>query len=169
MSVALHASLQISLRSPDLLNLLTVGVEVVYFHFITFKTHTTVGRTPLDEGSARRRELLRDNTNTHKRQTSMGFEPTIPASAGPQTYALDRAATGMGIPPNLNIKSPTYCSRLNPNIKVQPQIQQPRKFFPLLHPQSRFSITVPYSLPNVVSCLQLSFIRRTNEQETSAP
>jgi hypothetical protein len=33
------------------------------------------------------------------RQTSMpplGFEPTIPASARPQTYALDRAATGIG-------------------------------------------------------------------------
>jgi hypothetical protein len=33
------------------------------------------------------------------RQTPMppvGFEPTIPASARPQTYALDRAATGIG-------------------------------------------------------------------------
>jgi hypothetical protein len=27
----------------------------------------------------------------------VGFEPTIPASARPQTYALDRAATGIGI------------------------------------------------------------------------
>ena len=27
----------------------------------------------------------------------MGFEPTIPASERPQTYALDRAATGTGI------------------------------------------------------------------------
>jgi hypothetical protein len=26
----------------------------------------------------------------------VGFEPTIPASARPQTYALDRAATGIG-------------------------------------------------------------------------
>jgi hypothetical protein len=26
----------------------------------------------------------------------LGFEPTIPASARPQTYALDRAATGIG-------------------------------------------------------------------------
>jgi hypothetical protein len=25
------------------------------------------------------------------------FEPTIPASARPQTYALDRAATGIGL------------------------------------------------------------------------
>jgi hypothetical protein len=26
----------------------------------------------------------------------VGFDPTIPASARPQTYALDRAATGIG-------------------------------------------------------------------------
>jgi hypothetical protein len=27
----------------------------------------------------------------------VGFEPTIPASAWPQTYALDRAGTGIGV------------------------------------------------------------------------
>jgi hypothetical protein len=35
----------------------------------------------------------------YKTQTSMppvGFEPTIPASARPQKYDLDRAATGIG-------------------------------------------------------------------------
>jgi hypothetical protein len=35
---------------------------------------------------------------THKRQTSMsppGFETTVPGSEGPQTQALDRAATGI--------------------------------------------------------------------------
>ena len=40
--------------------------------------HTTVGRTPLDECSARRRELYLKAHNTHNRQTSMpvvGFEP----------------------------------------------------------------------------------------------
>jgi hypothetical protein len=34
----------------------------------------------------------------HKRQTSVpsvGFEPAIPATKLPQTYALDRAATGI--------------------------------------------------------------------------
>ena len=38
-----------------------------------------------------------DNTHTHNRQTSMtpvGFEPKISAGERPQTYALDRAATG---------------------------------------------------------------------------
>ena len=39
--------------------------------------------------------------NTHNRQTSMppvGFEPTISAGERPQNYALDRAATGTGLP-----------------------------------------------------------------------
>ena len=45
---------------------------------------TTVGRTPLDEWSARRRDLYLTTHNTHNRQTSMppvGFEPTILAAA----------------------------------------------------------------------------------------
>ena len=60
---------------------------------------TTVGRTPLDEWSARRRDLYLTTQNTHNRQTSMppvGFEPTISAGERPQTYALDHAATGTG-------------------------------------------------------------------------
>ena len=59
----------------------------------------TVGRTPLDEWSARRRDLYLTTHNTHNRQTSMpllGFEPTISAGERQQTYALDRAATGTG-------------------------------------------------------------------------
>jgi hypothetical protein len=42
-----------------------------------------------------------DNTTyKHKRQTSVSraeFEPAIPATKRPQNYALDRAATGIGI------------------------------------------------------------------------
>jgi hypothetical protein len=63
------------------------------------QTHTTVGRTPLDEGSALRRDLYLTTQTLYKRQTSMppvGFEPAIPASARPQTYALERAAIGIG-------------------------------------------------------------------------
>ena len=61
--------------------------------------HTTVGRTPLDKWSARRRDLYLTTHNTHNRQTSMppaGFEPAIPAGDRPQTHALDRSATGIG-------------------------------------------------------------------------
>ena len=61
--------------------------------------HTTVGRTPLDERSAHRRGLYLTTHSTHSRQISLppvGFEPAIPAGERPQTYALDRAATGTG-------------------------------------------------------------------------
>jgi len=73
--------------------------------FLWFLDHTqrriTVGWTPLDEWSARRRDLYLTTHNTHNRQTSMpphpaGFEHTISASERPQTFVLDRAATGAG-------------------------------------------------------------------------
>jgi len=61
--------------------------------------HTTVGRTPLDEWSARRRDLYLTTQNTHNRQTSTppaGYEPTISAGERPYTDALDCDATGIG-------------------------------------------------------------------------
>ena len=61
---------------------------------------TTVGRTPLDEWSARRRDLYLTTHNPHNRQTSMPpveFEPAIATGKRPQNYALARAATGTGI------------------------------------------------------------------------
>jgi len=60
---------------------------------------TTVGRTPLDEWSAHRRDLYLTTHNTHKRQTSMppvGFEPIISAGKRSQAYALDRADNETG-------------------------------------------------------------------------
>jgi len=64
--------------------------------FAIILRHYTRGRTPLDQRSARRRDLYLTTHNTHNRQTSMslvGFEPTIPGSERPQTQALDGAAT----------------------------------------------------------------------------
>ena len=65
--------------------------------FTRFLDHTqrrtTVGRTPLDECSARRIYFYMTTHNTHNRQTSMppvGFEPTISAGERPQTYAFRR-------------------------------------------------------------------------------
>ena len=61
--------------------------------------HITAGRTPVDEWSARPRDLYLTTHNTHNIPTSMhsvGFEPTTSASEWPQTYALERAATGIG-------------------------------------------------------------------------
>ena len=60
--------------------------------FLRFHDHihrrTTVGRTPLNEWSARRRDLYLTTHNTHNRQTCMatvGFEPTIPVGERPQS------------------------------------------------------------------------------------
>jgi len=78
--------------------------RVMASSFLRFLDHTqrrtAVGRTPLDEWSARRRDLYLTTHNTHNRQTSMspvGFEPTISAGERPQTYVLDLAATGTGM------------------------------------------------------------------------
>jgi hypothetical protein len=71
-----------------------------YFSLDHTQTHTTAGRTPLDEGSARRRDLYLTTQTLYKRQISMppdGFETTIPGSAWPQKWALDRVAIGIGI------------------------------------------------------------------------
>jgi hypothetical protein len=73
-------------------------------HDHTHMIHTTVGRTPLDEGSARHRDLYLTTHNTHNRQTYMppvGFEPMILVSERPKTDALDRTATGIGGPQKL--------------------------------------------------------------------
>ena len=79
-------------------------MRVMASSFLRFLDHTqwctTVGRTPPDEWSARRRDLYLKTHNTHNRQTSMAavaFELTISAGKWPQTYALDRTATGIGL------------------------------------------------------------------------
>jgi hypothetical protein len=71
-----------------------------YRDFTITLRHTTISRTPLDKWSAQCRELYLSTHNTHKWQTCMslaGFEPTISASEQPETHALDRMATGIGI------------------------------------------------------------------------
>ena len=90
--------------------ILTVGAE---FILTLDHTHTTPGRTPLDEGSARRRDFYLTTHNTHNRKTFMppaGFEPAILARKQPQTHALDRAATGIDLLslPQVQIFSNTY-------------------------------------------------------------
>jgi hypothetical protein len=70
--------------------------------FLTYPNHkqwhTTVGRTPLEEGSAHRRGLYLTTQNTHKRQdihAPARFEPAIPANERPQTLVLDRSVIGI--------------------------------------------------------------------------
>ena len=72
--------------------------------FLMFLDHTqrpsTVGRTPLDEWSARRRDLYLTTHDTHNRQISMppvGFERTI--SAGERSQAAHLLRSWVRIPP----------------------------------------------------------------------
>ena len=61
--------------------------------------HTTLYRNPLDEWSARRRDLYLTTHNTHKRQTLMppaGFDPAILAGERPQTHAFSHTASVFG-------------------------------------------------------------------------
>jgi len=103
--------------------------------FTIVQRHIPLGRTPPDEGSARRRDLYLTTHNTHKRQTSMasaGFEPTIPASERPQTHVLDRAGTGIDKP---------YLYRA----KIQvPAVNKARTF--VMGPKTWISVTVPMLL-----------------------
>ena len=72
--------------------------------FLMFLDHTrrrsTVGRTPLDEWSAYRRDLYLTTHDTHNRQISMppvGFEPKI--SAGERPQAAHQLRSSVRIPP----------------------------------------------------------------------
>ena len=72
--------------------------------FLMFLDHTqrrsTVGRTPLDEWSARRRDFYLTTHDTHNSQISMplvGFEPTI--SAGERPAATRLLRSWVWIPP----------------------------------------------------------------------
>ena len=60
---------------------------------------TTLRSTPVDECSVRRRDLYLTTRIIHNRHSfpTAGFGPTIPASGRPQTQALDRAATWLGL------------------------------------------------------------------------
>ena len=72
------------------------GPSPHYGGFTITLRHTTISRTPLDEQSARRRDLCLTIHNTYKRLTSMaptGSEPAMPARELLQTHAIERAAS----------------------------------------------------------------------------
>ena len=90
-----------SLTLRLLMSYIYIYMEHLFLMFLDHTRHTTVGRTPLDEWWARRRDLYLTTHDTHNRQTSMppvGFEPTISAGERPQKYTLDLAVTGTGTP-----------------------------------------------------------------------
>ena len=63
-------------------------MERIFLMFLDHtQRHSTVGRTPLDEWSARRRDLYLTTHDTHSRQISMppvGFEPKMSAGERPR-------------------------------------------------------------------------------------
>ena len=95
-----HANLSSASKPPvlkvNLWNLWTIHFipwrnrPIGYWIFMTTHRHTTLGRTPLDEWSSRRRDLYLTTHNIHNRQISIpsaGFEPTISTSERPQSHA----------------------------------------------------------------------------------
>jgi hypothetical protein len=109
-----------------------IGYGSSFMRFLDYtQRRATGGRTPLDEWSARRKDLYKTTHNTRNRQTSMlpvGFEPTTPAGERPQTYALDRAATGTGILLNEMIWPPHCPEKSGTNHPVTPRnIPEERK------------------------------------------
>jgi hypothetical protein len=86
------------------------------FHLITLK-HTSQLAALLWTRDQSVAEISTWQNKECTRQISMppvGFETTIPASARPQTYALDRAATEIGyIVPKQSISNLWTCGRAN--------------------------------------------------------
>ena len=84
----LHVS-RIRVKSLTLRLLMSYIYIYIEHLFLMFLDHTrrctTVGRTPLDEWSARRRDLYLTTHDTHNRQISMppvGFEPRSQQASG---------------------------------------------------------------------------------------
>jgi hypothetical protein len=57
----------------------------------------SVGRTPLDEGSARRRDFCLTTHKTHKRKTSIRPAGLSRSKRSVTDFLLDRWATGIGV------------------------------------------------------------------------
>ena len=104
--------------------------------FLLFLDHTqrrsTVGRTPLDEWWARRRDLYLTTHDTHNRQISMppvGFEPTISAGQRPQAAQLLRS--WVRIPPEVWIFVCCECRVLSGRGLCDELITRPEEFYRL--------------------------------------
>ena len=104
--------------------------------FLMFLDHTqrrnTVGRTPLEERSARRRDLYLTTHDTHNRQISMptvGFEPTISADKRSQAARLLRS--WVRIPPGAWIFVCCECRALSGRSLCDEPITRPEESYRL--------------------------------------
>jgi hypothetical protein len=88
-----RACQNVSFRSPHLFYLLTVVVSRLFIFTCSHSdTHTTVGRTPLDEGSAHRRDLYlttqtltRDKYPCHRWDSNPRFQKAPGRRPTPET------------------------------------------------------------------------------------
>jgi hypothetical protein len=134
---------------------------------ITLLIHTTLGRTPLDGGPARRRDLYLTTHNTHKRQTSMppvGFETTISLSERQQTHVLDRAATGIGnyLIYRFVIKNAYDKRHLDSSLLLSPQ--HPPHFLLLFLPSLPVHFTALINQVPINSCIDVTSPRHSSEK-----
>jgi hypothetical protein len=98
--IAAHFLLSYNLLSPSLFYLLPHSrCRGCLFSLEHTQTHTTVGRTPLDEGSAHCRDLYL-TTHKHSQKTNIHAPVRIRTHYPSKRSAadlLDRAATGIGL------------------------------------------------------------------------
>ena len=105
MLVAAMQGSECTLTLRRLMSYIYIYIYIYVEHpFLVFLDHTqrrsTVGRTPLDEWSARRRDLYLTTNDTHNRKISMppvGFEPKI--STGERPAAAHLLKSWVRIPP----------------------------------------------------------------------
>jgi hypothetical protein len=146
------------LRGRDLLI-----VEAPRSH--SFTQH--IGRTPLDEWSARRRELYLTKHYTQRRQKSMpqgGFESAMLASEQQHTDALDRNNTGIRSVIVNSLKQTAYCTHhlyLNSGTAFWPQTVY---LLPSL-PRTNFD-TIQWRIYRMASGCVLSEVRNKLSQLT---
>ena len=108
-------------------------MERLFFVFLDHtKRRSTVGRTPLDERSARRRDLYPTTHDTHNRQISMppvGLEPKI--SAGERPAAAHLLRSWVRIPPGAWIFVCCECRVLSGRGLCDEVITRPEKSYRL--------------------------------------
>jgi len=101
--VAIHLIAKISFTAIILYG----GTTILYQGLLIIETsrphsgrHTIFSKTPLEQWPSRHRDLWLTTHDTHMGQTSIpsaGYETKIAASEPPQTHALDRTTTGIGL------------------------------------------------------------------------
>jgi hypothetical protein len=109
-SIKISVRLKVPFRSPSLFYLLVHSrCRGCLFALVHNQTHTTVGRTPLDEGSARRRDLYLTTETLYKRQK-------IHAPRGIRTHDPRKpSAADLRLRPRSHWVRPVYLNKITRN------------------------------------------------------